>query len=353
VDETPENPSVTAAAVPPKAPERRRGTIARVWTLLFLLLGFGLLAGLLAYEDTAAIGRAIASAGWGIAVVTLFHLIPMAIDALGLYALMARDHRPKIWQLFGLYWIGESVNTLLPVAQIGGEFVRTRLLVMSGVPGVNAGAYIVGNLTLGVFTQGLFAIVGLVILVLQYGEENGAATHAAIGAGIILGGVGLFYIAQRIGLFGFIARFFKALSRGKDWLELVGNNAGELDAAIRVIYRRRGAAFKSMSLQFLSWVLGTGEVYLSLHFMGHDVSLLDAMMIEALGQAVRSGAFMVPASIGVQEGGYILLGAVIGLPPEISLALSLIKRVREVSIGVPGLIAWQIVEGRRWLMLKR
>lgn len=352
MNQSPNEPSASGPAAPPEAAGRRRGKLARLWTLLFLLLGFGLMAVLIAFEDTAAIGAAIASAGWGIAIVTLFHLVPMALDALGLYGLMQRAHRPRLWRLFGLYWIGESINTLLPVAQIGGEFVRTRLLVMSGVPGVNAGAYIVGNLTLGVFTQGIFAVVGLVVLVLQYGEQNGATTHAAIGAAIILGGVGLFYIVQRIGLFSFIARFFKALARGKDWLDLVGN-AGELDAAVRAIYRRRGAVLHSMSMQFLSWVVGTGEVWLSLHFMGRDASLLDALMIEALGQAVRSGAFMVPASLGVQEGSYVLLGAVIGLPPEISLALSLIKRVREVAIGVPGLIAWQIVEGRRWLLLKR
>ncbi len=330
----------------------RRGVATRAWTLLFLLLGFGLMAGLIAFEDAGAIGAAIASAGWGIAAITLFHLVPLVIDALGIRALIAREHRVSFWRIAGLYWIGESINTLLPVAQIGGEFVRTRLLVMGGIPGVAAGAYVIGNLTLGVFTQGLFAILGLIILVLQYGDGNDAASHAAIGAGIILGGVALFYLAQRIGLFGFVARLFKALGRGKDWFTLVGG-AAELDGAMLALYKRRGAVFRAMTWQFASWLLGTGEVWLALHFMGHDVSLLDAMMIEALGQAVRSAAFLVPGSLGVQEGGYVLLGAVIGLPPEISLALSLIKRVREIGLGVPGLIVWQVIEGRRWLILRR
>ncbi|MSO70218.1 MAG: TIGR00374 family protein [Alphaproteobacteria bacterium] len=326
--------------------------MARAWTLLFLLLGFGLMAGLIAFEDAGAIGAAIASAGWGIAVVTLFHLVPLVIDALGIRSLIRPEHRIPFWRVAGLYWIGESINTLLPVAQIGGEFVRTRLMVMSGIPGVAAGAYVVANLTVGVFTQGLFAIIGLIILVSQYGEGNDATSRAAIGAGIILGGVSLFYLAQRNGLFGFIGRFFQTLARGKDWLTLVGG-AAELDGAVLAVYKRRGAIFRTMGWQFASWVLGTGEVWLALHFMGHDVSLLDAMMIEALGQAVRSAAFLVPGSLGVQEGGYVLLGAVIGLPTGVSLALSLIKRVREIGLGVPGLIAWQVIEGRRWLILRR
>jgi hypothetical protein len=37
-----------------------------------------------------------------------------------------------------------------------------------------------------------------------------------------------------------------------------------------------------------------------------------------------------------------MLGRVLGLGPETALALSLAKRVREVVLGIPGLIAWQL-----------
>jgi hypothetical protein len=65
-------------------------------------------------------------------------------------------------------------------------------------------------------------------------------------------------------------------------------------------------------------------------------------MLESLGQAVRAGAFAVPGALGVQEGGYVMLGRVVGLEPETALALSLTKRVRELVLGIPGLIAWQL-----------
>ncbi len=88
--------------------------------------------------------------------------------------------------------------------------------------------------------------------------------------------------------------------------------------------------------------MGVGEVWLALSFLGHPVSLLSAMMLESLGQAVRAGAFAVPGALGVQEGGYVMLGRVLGLGPETALALSLAKRVRELLLGIPGLIAWQL-----------
>ena len=42
----------------------------------------------------------------------------------------------------------------------------------------------------------------------------------------------------------------------------------------------------------------------------------------------------------------MLLGSTLGITPELALTVSLIKRVREIVLGVPGLIVWQIAEGR-------
>jgi hypothetical protein len=69
--------------------------------------------------------------------------------------------------------------------------------------------------------------------------------------------------------------------------------------------------------------------------------------IESLLFAIKNAAFVVPTGIGVQEGAYALLGPVFGLPAEAALALSLLKRARDIVIGIPVLLAWQLLEGRR------
>lgn len=76
-------------------------------------------------------------------------------------------------------------------------------------------------------------------------------------------------------------------------------------------------------------------------------SRASTLVIESLGQAIRSAAFFVPGAIGVQEGGFMAVGILFGLGPEVGLAVSLIKRIREVGLGVPALVAWQALEGRR------
>ena len=61
-------------------------------------------------------------------------------------------------------------------------------------------------------------------------------------------------------------------------------------------------------------------------------------MLESLGQAIRAPRSPYPASLGVQEGGYLLLAPLAGLRPEVALALSLAKRARELLLAIPGLI---------------
>ncbi|MBV9551421.1 MAG: flippase-like domain-containing protein, partial [Alphaproteobacteria bacterium] len=79
-----------------------------------------------------------------------------------------------------------------------------------------------------------------------------------------------------------------------------------------------------------------------------------AMVIESLVYAIRSTAFYVPNSVGVQEGAYVLLGGAFGLSPEMALALSLLKRARDLTIGLPVIGLWQAVEsGRIWRRLAR
>ena len=94
---------------------------------------------------------------------------------------------------------------------------------------------------------------------------------------------------------------------------------------------------------------GVSETWLTMWALGHPLSLTDAFILESLSAGVRGAAFMVPGALGAQESGMVLFGALLGLPADLALAVSLTKRVRELALGLPGLAAWQWVEGRRFL----
>src|SRR5205807_8855416 len=97
----------------------------------------------------------------------------------------------------------------------------------------------------------------------------------------------------------------------------------------------------------LSLVGGSGEIWIALHALGLPATLVNALILQSMALTIRSAAFAVPGGLGVQEGGYLVVGNLLGIPGDAAFALSLIARMRELALGIPGLVVWQMIEGRR------
>jgi putative membrane protein len=307
------------------------------------LVGLALFTALLAVHGVREVGSVLRVAGAGLLLVAAYHLVPMLVDAIGWRRLLPSELRPSAARMLWARWIGESVNGLLPVLQVGGNIVKASLLAKTGIGGAVAGATVVVDVTLVMLTQVIFTVIGLALLLLHIGGHM-LALPVAVGL-VIMGSIlAAFYAAQRQGVFGTLAQMLVRVGRGR-WSTLVmGGDA--LDASVGVLYRQPRTIAAASVWHLTSWLLGAGEVWLALWLLGRPVGLGEAIMLESLGQAVRAGAFAVPGALGVQEGGYVMLGRVIGLGPETALALSLTKRVRELLLGIPGLIAWQLDAAR-------
>ena len=76
-------------------------------------------------------------------------------------------------------------------------------------------------------------------------------------------------------------------------------------------------------------------------------TFVNALILQSMAMTIRSAAFPVPGALGVQESGYLFVGNLLGIPGETAFAISLIARVRDLAIGIPALLAWQVIEGRR------
>ena len=307
------------------------------------LVGLALFTALLAVHGVREVASVLRVAGAGLLLVAAYHLVPMLVDAIGWRRLLPSELRPSAARMLWARWIGESVNGLLPVLQVGGNIVKASLLAKTGIGGAVAGATVVVDVTLVMLTQIIFTVIGLALLLLHIGGHM-LALPVAVGL-VIMGSIlAAFYAAQRQGVFGTLAQLLVRVGRGR-WNTLVtGGDA--LDASVGVLYRQPRTIAAASVWHLTSWLLGAGEVWLALWLLGRPVGLGEAVMLESLGQAVRAGAFAVPGALGVQEGGYVMLGRVIGLGPETALALSLAKRVRELVLGIPGLIAWQLDAAR-------
>ena len=317
---------------------------------LRLLLQLGLVAGLVAivvmvlWSGAGAVLAAIVKAGWGIALIVLVRLLAVSVAGLGWWCLLPQDAIRPAALMVGLRLMREGLNCLLPAGQVGGEVVGARLLALSGVGAGLAAATVLVDMLVQLFTQLIFAALGFAGLV-SFAADRSALPW--IGLGLIVGAVAVtaFFLAQRLGLFLLVERFLIWLAERSGWHVLGG--LVHLHRSIQVIYRQPSRLLASSAVHLLGWAIGALEIWLALRFMGHPVSLLEALVLESLVHAIRSAAFFVPSGLGAQEGGFVLLGGLIGLPVETALALSLIKRVPELAIGVLAMAAWQTVEARR------
>jgi putative membrane protein len=241
--------------------------------------------------------------------------------------------------------VREAVNSLLPVAQIGGDIAGARILALHGARAIDASATVLVDLTLEFLTQIAFTVMGILLLLVKGGGEP--ARWALLGLAVAVPAAAGFLLAQRWGIFSLLELFLERLARHLGWPAL-GSLAG-LHETVVSVYRRRRALGAAVFWHLTSWLVGAVEVWLALRFLGADIDFAGALIIESLGQAVRSAAFLVPGALGAQEGGFLVLGMMFGLAPEVGLSVSLIKRIREVALGVPALLAWQVIEGRRLL----
>jgi len=150
--------------------------------------------------------------------------------------------------------------------------------------------------------------------------------------------------ALRLGFASAFERGLMRFGRSMGWAGTIRIEG--LQEALMTCYRSQGRVALAVLYHLVSWLLGGVEVCLALHFLGHDVGIGPGMVIESIGQALKTAGFAVPGALGIQEGGYIIVCMVFGLSPEVAISLSLMKRLREVALGLPGLIIWQFDEGR-------
>ena len=311
-------------------------------TWIGFLAGLSVFVLLVGYYGIAAIAAGVAVAGMGgLALIAAAHILPLAAEAIGWRFLFEPAQRPRCRTLLWARWIGESVDTLLPVAQVGGDLVRIRLFTRLGMSGTMVAATLVADRTLTVAALIGFTLVGLILLVSLVTADGIAlpVLLAALVGMLLLGG---FYVAQQRGLFGALARMFQTF--GGSLNAKVVNSANALDQEIRAVYARRKDVLLSAFWLSAAWIFGVVEVWLALWLLGYPVNLLAALLIESLVQGIRAAAFLIPGALGAQEGGFLIVGTLVGVPADAALALALTRRVRELAFGVPGILAWQWFE---------
>ena len=305
-----------------------------------LVVGVVFLGILVATNDPAAILASIMQMSWRLAVIACFPFaIITAFDTVGWHFAFLRAIVP-FHTLLAVRLAGEAFNLTTPTASLGGEVVKT-LMLRGRVPLDESMASVVVAKTTIMIGQGLFLIVGIVITWLAAPPDSRLLSWMLWLLGVEVLAIVGFLIAQIQGGFGWVPRVLGRFGLGRSRHH---ETVARLDRGLAWFYRNEPRRLAlSIFFHFVAWLLGSLEAYLILHFLGLEVSLATATIIEALGTAVRFATFLVPASLGALEGGYVATFAALGLAPSAGVAFGLARRVREVVWIAVGFAAFAMI----------
>jgi putative membrane protein len=304
-------------------------------------IGVAILLALVVHNGARDVVHVIGQAGFTLLWLVPFHALPLLLDACA-WRVLLRGARAPLAFLWWVATVREAVSRLLPVVGVGGEIVGIRLARWRVHDASRVSASVIVEVLVTIAVQYVFSALGLV-LILASTDGGGARTIALALAVSLPLPVLAVVLLRRGGVFHAIERF-AARALGSEHQLLQGIDGKRLDAEIDTLMCRPGLLLSAFLWQFSGYLVGALETYWALALLGHPVSVSGAVAIEALTQAVRHAAFMVPAGLGVQEAAVVLLAQMFGVDREVALSLALVKRMREVIFGCAALGSWQLAE---------
>ena len=306
-----------------------------------ILLGFALVLfiWMLHRVGWPTIWQHLLEVGWWWPLVLLPYGVVNFVEAVSWDLLLLSPGRPSLARLFSLRLAGEALNTLTPTAGLGGEPFKAARLAGSGVPWQEATASVVIHKGVTVMSLALYIFLGLALAPFLLALSTSLVWLLLAGALLLaLGGV-LFVILQGRGPciqgIRFLERFGLCPRRLKDQEPELQS----LDAQMAGFYREHpGRALLSLGLFVLAWMIHAIEAYLIFWLLGHPISPGQAVCLDALAMLFTAMGFFIPVSLGVQDGGNILLALGFNLGATLGAAFSVIRRLREAFWMGLGLI---------------
>jgi glycosyltransferase 2 family protein len=235
--------------------------------------------------------------------------------------------------------VRDSAAACLPFSTIGGFVFGARAAVLGGIAWTIAVLSAIVDLTAEFLAEIVFALGGVAELMARAATAALTAPLAVGTAGMVIAGAAILrWWRGAPSLFAGLAR------------RIAGNRLPNLDSAserdLSEIYGDSGRMALGTASHFAGWVCKGAGNWIAFRLLGSHIDIMGALAIEALLHVLLVPAVLVPGYAGVQEAGYAAIGTLFGIPPEISLAVSLLRRARDIAIGIPILLVWQLAEAR-------
>ena len=299
------------------------------------LVGLALFAWFVQRAGPAEIARAFTNLGWLAPVALLPFCLVYLLDTLGWYLAFGKAGVPggvSFRTLMRVRWGGESINSILPSAYIGGEAAKVHLLHKRGVPRMDSASSVVAGKTAQFLAQVVFIAAGSTAGAVNLPPESPARTGMWAMTVLAMAVVALLFWLQQRGMFRTLIAILpiRALKSRSEILR-------QLDERIFEFYRHDRPHFALSTAAYLSgWLADSLEILVVSHLLGMPIDFTQALAVEAFISVAKALGIFVPGALGVQESGIVFLCYVFGLPPALGISYAIIRRGREVVYAAIG-----------------
>jgi putative membrane protein len=311
--------------------------------VIVALLGLALAIYLVAYTGIGAVFSAAAAVGLGgFGLLCLYALALFVVLGCAWRVLLPESSLANLRVFLWARMVRDAATDVLPFSQLGGIVLGARAAILHGVSDALVYASTIVDVTAEMLAQIAYVALGVLILDLRAPPASFAQSLVKallIGMVCAVAAAGIFLALQRHG-HRVIEKFTARVLPGA----LLRTMA--VSTALDSIYRSRARVGASIVLHSVGWVASAIGVWIAFRLIGMRVDLKSVLALESLVSAIRSTAVFIPHALGAQEAAYTVLSPLFGIGAEFGLAVSVLKRARDLAVGIPILLIWQAIEGR-------
>jgi hypothetical protein len=322
---------------------------------LFFFLGCAACVGMLFTFDVSFVElwEHITHAGYWLIPIVGIWVVVYGLNALAWQAIIRgnckeMERLPSFWRIYRLTITGYALNYATPVGGLGGEPYRIMEL-SKDIDKQRATSSVILYAMMHFFAHFWFWFISIFIYLALVAIGDMPITTAI---GIVLGVIVVFCLVAfyifskgyRHGLVIYVLGIISKIPGLRGWsrrfLDRHDEALHNIDSQIAALYGQDTRAFyTSLVLEYSSRVVQSLEVMFMLLLFGIDcggglggltLTFLHSILIVSFTTLFANLIGFLPMQIGVQEGGFVLSIAALGLSAALGIFVSIICRVREI-----------------------
>lgn len=311
------------------------------------LLGAGLLVWLAVSSGIGSILADLSRVGPGLIVILALEFVIDVFNTLGWwYTFPVAERVGNFRRLFWVRCAGSALNESTPAASVGGEPAKV-ILLRGRISTSAATASLLATKVSFCFSTAIFIVVGMGAVWPRLRLPWDVSLALILGFILMVIGITTFAILQMRGIGAGTVRILRRLRVPNRLLAMVESSSHDIDAHLRDFYRARtGDLIRSAAAHMCAFCGCLLQILLMIEWLGLGFDPVAALGIEAFSMLVAFVAFAVPASLGVQEGGKVLIFWALGLPRSAAMAVGIVVRLTSLIKIAVGLVVFVLLQHR-------